>query len=143
MQVTVSSVSQDVRNGEISTSELLSHSFCTQGRESGLYFQTTECSDHKDLEVQLFHGWPVQDWTHSLGVICTGSSQLISGLSSCHCLCLWGHPWTVPSARARSWCPQYMKNVELSEQVQRRNMKFIKGLEHFHYEDSESWGCSA
>lgn len=57
MQVTISPVLQYVRKGETSPSELLSHSFCSRGRELGLYFQTTECSDlegtHKDVEVHL------------------------------------------------------------------------------------------
>ncbi|GAB0186000.1 cAMP-dependent protein kinase inhibitor alpha [Grus japonensis] len=39
------------------------------------------------------------------------------------------------------WGPQHKKDVELLEQVPRRAMKMIRGLEHLSYE--ESWGCSA
>ena len=33
------------------------------------------------------------------------------------------------------WGPQYKKDMELLEGVQRRAMKMIRGLEHLHYED--------
>jgi len=33
------------------------------------------------------------------------------------------------------WGPQYRKDVELLERVQRRAMKMIRGLEHLSYED--------
>ena len=33
------------------------------------------------------------------------------------------------------WGPQYRKDVELLEKVQRRAMKMIRGLEHLLYED--------
>ena len=33
------------------------------------------------------------------------------------------------------WSPQYKKDVELLERVQRRAMKMMKGLEHLPYED--------
>jgi len=33
------------------------------------------------------------------------------------------------------WGPQYKKEIELLEQVQRRATEMIRGLEHFHYED--------
>ncbi|XP_062477603.1 uncharacterized protein LOC134165139 [Pezoporus occidentalis] len=33
------------------------------------------------------------------------------------------------------WCPQHKKDVELLEQVQRRAMRMIRGLEHLPYED--------
>ena len=33
------------------------------------------------------------------------------------------------------WGPQLKKDMELLEQVQRRTMKMIKGLEHLPYED--------
>ena len=39
--------------------------------------------------------------------------------------------------------PQYRKDVELLEQVQRRANKMIRGLEHLSYEDrlNFSWAC--
>ena len=33
------------------------------------------------------------------------------------------------------WCPQYKKDMELLEQVQRRATRMIRGLEHLLYED--------
>ena len=33
------------------------------------------------------------------------------------------------------WSPQYKKDMDLLEQVQRRAMKMIRGLEHVSYED--------
>ncbi|KAK4806214.1 hypothetical protein QYF61_001137 [Mycteria americana] len=33
------------------------------------------------------------------------------------------------------WGPQYKKDMDLLEQVQRRPMKMIRGLEHLYYED--------
>uniref|UniRef100_A0A8V5G092 Zinc finger piccolo-type domain-containing protein n=1 Tax=Melopsittacus undulatus TaxID=13146 RepID=A0A8V5G092_MELUD len=33
------------------------------------------------------------------------------------------------------WCPQHQKDMELLEQVQRRAMRMIRGLEHLPYED--------
>lgn len=42
------------------------------------------------------------------------------------------------------WCSQHTKEVDLLEQVQRRAMKLIKGLEHLSYKkQTQSWGCSA
>ena len=38
------------------------------------------------------------------------------------------------------WGPQYKTDMDLLEQVQRRAMMMIRGLEHLSYEDS--WGCS-
>ncbi|GAB0184194.1 hypothetical protein GRJ2_000884700 [Grus japonensis] len=33
------------------------------------------------------------------------------------------------------WGPRYRRDMELLEQVQRRAMKLIRGLEHLYYED--------
>ncbi|GAB0208492.1 mitochondrial enolase superfamily member 1 [Grus japonensis] len=43
------------------------------------------------------------------------------------------------------WGPQYRRDMELLEKVQRRATKLIRGLEHLSYEDRlrESWDCSA
>ncbi|GAB0203977.1 mitochondrial enolase superfamily member 1 [Grus japonensis] len=43
------------------------------------------------------------------------------------------------------WGPQYRRDMELLERVQRRATKLIRGLEHLSYEDRlrESWDCSA
>ncbi|GAB0207436.1 mitochondrial enolase superfamily member 1 [Grus japonensis] len=43
------------------------------------------------------------------------------------------------------WGPQYRRDMELLERVQRRATKLIGGLEHLSYEDRlrESWDCSA
>ena len=35
----------------------------------------------------------------------------------------------------QTWGPQYRKDVELSERVQRRATKMIRGLEHLSYEE--------
>ena len=35
----------------------------------------------------------------------------------------------------QAWCPQYRKDVELLEWVQRRVTKMIRGLEHLSYEE--------
>ena len=35
----------------------------------------------------------------------------------------------------QAWSPQYKKDAELLERVQRRNSKVIRGLEHFSYEE--------
>ncbi|GAB0203979.1 mitochondrial enolase superfamily member 1 [Grus japonensis] len=43
------------------------------------------------------------------------------------------------------WGPQYRRDMELLERVQRRATKLIRGMEHLSYEDRlrESWDCSA
>jgi len=40
------------------------------------------------------------------------------------------------------WSPQHRKDMDLSEQVQRKARKMVRGLEHLCCEDG-SWGCSA
>ena len=40
--------------------------------------------------------------------------------------------------------PQYRRDMDLLERVQRRATEMIQGMEHLSYETgSESWGCSA
>ena len=46
---------------------------------------------------------------------------------------LWGPIWSTAS---QAWGPHHKKDVELLQQVQKRAMKMIKGLEHMHYEKS-------
>ena len=42
------------------------------------------------------------------------------------------------------WSPQYRRDMELSEHVQRRATKMIPGMEHLSYRTGrESWGCAA
>ncbi|KAJ7410664.1 rna-directed dna polymerase from mobile element jockey-like [Pitangus sulphuratus] len=43
------------------------------------------------------------------------------------------------------WSPQYKKDADLLEWVQRRAMKMVRELEHLSYEDRlrENWSCSA
>jgi len=43
----------------------------------------------------------------------------------------------------QAWGPQYRKNVELMDWVQRKVTKMSRGLEHLSYEDrlNFSWAC--
>lgn len=116
MQVTLSPVLQHVRNGETSISGPLSCSFHSQERESGLYFQTTECSDlkgtYEEFEVLLLM------WMTCSGLKPQPWCYLHQAPAS------WAElrPFKVPSAlplstalpvpRARAWGePMKMKNI--------------------------------
>ena len=41
------------------------------------------------------------------------------------------------------WNPQYRKDIDLLECVQRRATKMTQGMKYLSYEDRESWHCSA
>ena len=43
-------------------------------------------------------------------------------------------PLYLALVRLQAWGPQYRKDVELLERVQRRTTKMIRGLEHLPYE---------